>query len=476
MNEKYGITEVFVKQDYYAGLRIKLFRQNEDGTQTLLEYSGDKLKDIKPIKVSKKIYELKKGFLSFKVDSNIKYFYEDGEYSFPRYKYIMHEGSSRSSKSFSIEEWILRYCENNPNTRVTVWRDTKESLATTIWKDFRKISVLSGRNLSFTKHTTPIYVGDGSIIEPHQADATNAHGVTQDIAWLNEPYKVTKEAFNQISMRSEQVILDLNPKQKHWADILKNHPRCITIHSTFINNPFCPPEQKLTILGYDPNNPVNVENGTADPYMHDVYALGKQAEKPNKVFKNWQKITLHEFMLIDSDIYYGVDWGMVHPMGIVEVKYYDGTFYVNELSYKSENDLIAELIKLYGHDYQNELQMQGLGVVTWHMKRLGIDKRKMCVCDSAKPDKIMEMANAGYNVTPAHKPKGSVFSGISNMQRANIKYTDTSINFHNEFMNYEWNTDRYGLITEEPIKRDDDLIDPTRYVISWLCAFLRIEL
>ena len=472
----YGVTEVFVKHDYYAGLRVKLLKQVGDKLIQLKD-EGDRLNEVGEITTTKKIYDAPQGFLSITTDYQLKYIYEEGDFAIPRYKYIMHVGSSRSSKSWSIEEWCIRQCEDITNLRINVWRDTRASLGDSVWKDFKKIFPLSGRKYKFTKNTTPLYFENtNSTIEPHGADVTNAHGMTQDIAWLNEPYRIGLDTFNQIDQRCEQMILDLNPKENHWSDNVSRHPRCIVIHSTFMLNPFCPPEQKRKILSYDPKNPINVKNGTADPYMWDVYGLGIKAEKPNKVYSGWKKISYFEFMAIDSPIYYGLDWGTVHPMGIVEVKYYDGTFYINELSYLSENQLVAELITLYGIDYQKRLQEQGLGVITWHLQRIGINKKNVIVCDSAKPDKIIELRRAGYNAYPAHKPQGSVFSGISLVKRANICYTDISYNLENEYNSYEWNTDRYGLVTEEPIKLLDDVLDPTRYVITFVVGKLRIDL
>ena len=152
-----------------------------------------------------------------------------------KYKYIIHSGSSRSSKTISIIQWLNEYCLNNPKSRVTVWRDTKESLKHTVWSDFRKFY---SKDHNFTKHTTPIFYDNGSTFEPHGADSTNAHGLTQNIAWLNEPYKVTKETFDQIDQRADLIIIDLNPKQGHWSDDLMKNERAVTIHSTYKDNPF----------------------------------------------------------------------------------------------------------------------------------------------------------------------------------------------------------------------------------------------
>ena len=116
---KYGVTEVFVKHDYYSSLRIKLLKQNSKGNYILLKIGEKGFEEVERIETTKKIYEAAKNFLPLIIDFTLYYIYEDGEYSIPRYKYIKHEGSSRSSKSFSLEEKAIRLCEENTSFRIT---------------------------------------------------------------------------------------------------------------------------------------------------------------------------------------------------------------------------------------------------------------------------------------------------------------------------------------------------------------------
>lgn len=452
----YGITEVFVKQDYYAALRVKLVK-DIDGKLILLKNNGNELLEIKEITTTQKIYTAPKGFLTIPLDFELKYFYEKGEFSIPRYKYIMHVGSSRSSKSWSIEEWCIRQCETKLNLRINIWRDTRQSLGDTIWNDFKKVFPMSGRSYKFTRNTIPLFFDKtNSTIEPHGADVTNAHGITQDIAWLNEPYLIGKDTFDQIDMRSEQMIIDLNPKQSHWSDSIAKNPRCKVIHSTFINNPFCPPEQKIKILSYDPDNPINVRNGTADLYMHQVYALGLKAEKPNKVYRDWKSIDRLDFDSLPYTSYYGLDFGNTHPTVLTEVKYNDGKFYVCELLYKP------------GKEFESLInEMDNLGIIK------GVD---MIICDSASPDLIMELKMADFYAIPAVKGSGSVISGINFLQRCDVHLTNDSKNGWLEYEAYEFETDRYGLTTDKPIKRLDDFMDSKRYVCQFLQKYLQITI
>ncbi|WP_295677354.1 hypothetical protein [uncultured Empedobacter sp.] len=461
---EYGVTEVFVKHDYFSSLRIKLV-EKVNGKLFLYEDKGDKCKLIEEIQSDKKLYPIKSGFFLYDLPETFFYIYEEGDYSFFRYKYIKHIGSSRSSKSWSLEECAIRNCEEIDNLRITVWRDSRESLGNSVWKDFRKIFPMSGRKYKFPRNTVPIFLNNGSVIEPHGDDTTNAHGITQDKAWLNEPYKMSKETFDQIDMRSEQIWIDINPSGSHWSDDLDEHPRCKVIHSTFQNNPFCPMGQKLKILSYDPENPINIANGTADAYMWSVYGKGEKAEKPNRIFK-WKKITLSEYQKLDFKTYKAVDWGKVDPWGILEGKYNDGRLFLHELNYDSEdiwmNPSKKKLSETELHQIKNS---ESEGLVTWLFKKLNIGINEDIVCDNNRPGKIIALRNAGWErAIAAQKLAGSVLDGIDLLQGIEVFYTDCSKNLEYEQENYSRQVDRHGEVLEEPEDKDNHLIDPARYL------------
>ena len=446
---QYGVTEVFIKHEYFSELKIKIVKKDNDKL-ILCKDVGEELIEVSVVDTDKKLHPVKEGFFTYEIPENTFYFYESGEHSIYRYKYIKHVGSSRSSKSFSIEESAIRKCETTPNLRYTVWRDTRESLGNSVWKDFRKIFPLSGRDYKFPRNTVPIWFSNGSIIEPHGDDTTNAHGITQDVAWLNEPYKMTKETFDQIDQRANQVIIDINPSGKHWSDDLDNHPRCKVIHSTFHLNPFCPIEQKRKILSYDPSNPINVKNGTADDYMWQVYGLGLKAEKPNRIFKNWKVMSDMEFDSLPYSLYYGMDFGLSAPSTLVAMKFDgDETFFFKELLYKPMNEMN--------------------GTLSDELHNLGINKNIELVCDSSNDINKTEgqkLRNSGFNVIFALKGKGSVIGGIELLQKKKVYYTASSTNLENEYENHSWRVVQ-GVQLDEPEQGNDHAIDAIKYVSSW---------
>lgn len=380
---------------------------------------------------------------------------EDGS---RKYKYIINTGSSRSSKTYSLIELIHNICENNSNIRATAWRDTKKDCRDTIWKDYQKILSLSGRLRVAQRNKTEAYYhfpDKESAFEFHGTDdEEKVHGLTQQVAWINEPYKISKDTFDQIDMRSDVIFIDWNPKKNHWIDDLSKQPNAVVIHSTFRDNPFCPEQSRIKILSYEPT-PYNIAQGTADEYKWSVYGLGLKAEKPNRIYRGWDKITDQEFEDAPYSVYYGLDFGKTNPTAMVQVKYDgQGGFLVKEALYTPSSEMTT-----------------GLGDV---LEKLVPNKKLPIVCDSAEPISISNLHLKGFNAIPAFKGPGSVEAGIELVSKFKIYYTESSTNLENEYEDYEWEIVN-GVNLDRPIKRDDHLMDAARYVITYLCFYLGIR-
>jgi PBSX family phage terminase large subunit len=380
-----------------------------------------------------------------------------------KYKYIINTGSSRSSKTFSILQahWVM--CLKNPNTRVSIWRETKADCKMTILADLKKAvpSFPNIENVVFNKTESIYTFSNGSTIEFMGGDEENrVHGFQGDIAHLNEPYKFGLEAFNQIDMRTSGfIIIDWNPKNKHWIDEVSKRDNAIVIHSTYKDNPFIPEEQKKKILSYDPSNPYNVEQGTADAYLHAVYALGLKAEKPNRIFKGWNNLTDKDFYKLPYQIYYGLDFGLSAPTSLVAMKFDgDENYFFKEILYKPLNDI--------------------KGSLTDEFERLGIEKHVQIICDSGNElnkEEARKLKNAGYNVIQAKKGSGSISAGIETMQKSKIHYTQDSVNLEQEYENYSWKVWQ-GIQMDVPEENGDDhALDAMKYVISWFTKVFRLS-
>lgn len=420
-----------------------------------------------------------------------------------KYRYIVNRGSSRSSKTLSLIDCYDLAAREQSDWRLTVWRDTKTDCKKTVLVDAIKHLRRTGRygiNQQFNKTESIFTYCTGSTFEIHGTDdEETVHGLTQDVAWLNEPYKISRETFDQIDQRtSEVVFIDWNPKKSHWIEELLKDPRTIEINSTFRDNPFCPVEQRIKILSYQPVgrcqlvtdklltlqdattynldiNPGgfttkqinelrrcrnNEDKSTANDFAWLVYGLGIKGERPNRIF-HFTEIADEAYKAIDVQRYYGVDWGAVDPWAIVEAKYYDGALYFHELNYTSENEIRSKL---------NSTQIAAIngadeGMVTWAFSCLGISKTADIICDSNRPSKINALRTAGYGrAQAAAKGPGSIIDGIDMLKDMPVFYTRSSVNLAHEQENYSRKVDRYGIVEEEPEDVDNHLMDAIRYV------------
>ena len=418
------------------------------------------------------------------------------------YKYIINRGSSRSSKTISIIDCLDFYNRENENKRLTVWRDTKRICVDTVLNDAKKHFKRTARWLVgqvFNKTDKKITYSDSdSTIEFFGADdEETVHGLEQDGAWFNEPYKISREVFDQVDQRtSEFVFIDYNPKKGHWVEDLIKDKRSIVIDSTFLDNPFCPPEQKNKILSYKPvsmcvavradsigksdameynllENALKLDAATLDDlilcrenesknsasaFKWSVYGLGLKAERPNRIFR-WHPISLEDYQAIDKKIYVATDWGKVDPWAIVEFKYLDGSLYCRELNYKSENELRAGMSSTEISQISGEEE----GIVSYMFRKVGIEKTTDIVADNNRPLKIVAARRAGWICSPAGKLKGSIIDGISILEDMDVYYTRESENIEYEQENYSRKVDRQGEILEEPEDKDNHTIDAIRY-------------
>jgi phage terminase large subunit len=370
-----------------------------------------------------------------------------------KYKYIINSGSSRSSKTFSILQifWILAWTKDR--TKLAVFRNTKKDCKDTILQDILKYypTLDNWNSVKYNKTESTLTFPNGSTINIEGTDdELKVHGYHSDYLWFNEFYKMPKETFDQLDMRcSCAVFMDYNPVGKLWSDDLVKQDNAILIHSTFKDNPFVPLEQKKKILSYEPTE-YNIQQNTASDYMWNVYGLGLKAEKPNRIFKNWQIITDEDFDLLPYNNYFGMDFGLSAPTTLVEMKFDgDQTFFFKELLYKPMNIM--------------------QGTLSDELHNLGIDKRKELIVDSSNEINKTEgqkLRNSGFNVIFALKGKGSVVSGIELLQKKQVYYTRSSVNLQQEYENHSWRVVQ-GVQLDEPEQGNDHAIDACKYVSSW---------
>ena len=425
-----------------------------------------------------------------------------------KYKYIINKGSSRSSKTYSLIDLFDIYARQNSNERLTVWRETKTLCKKTVLSDMIKHHRKTGRyklGYEFNKTDSIFHYehnnGGQTTVEIHGTDDEEiVHGFTQNIAWINEPYKISKETFDQIDMRSDVVFLDYNPKKDFFVNDLLDREDCIVIESTFKDNPFCPEQQRNKILSFQPIAYAElVQNGSendkyiqgfkdkeqlriyliekygenkhvsellrcwqnekqysASEYNWLVYGLGQRSENPNKIYHGWIKIPNSRFDEIKKQknlqSYYGLDFGFAAPSACVEIMYDgDRAFYVRQKLYQPINTMKGSL----GDN------LIAAGVPTGNKTFIICDPQDNLIGVSSNMVADLRQfhdLNAFKGVKPGYIDR------FDFMNKVLILYTEDSTDLENEYDEYEYEVIN-GMRTEKPVKKNDHIINALEYVV-----------
>jgi len=380
---------------------------------------------------------------------------------------VVLEGSARSTKTWSILQYLVRRCLEE---RLTVWcyRHDGTTCESSVIPDFK--AVLSDQYQLWSSDrwngTAKRYAFDnGSTLSfGGSQDIEKLKGRQQDICWLNECMEITYEAWHQISIRtSRQRILDFNPSlAHHWVfeRVLRRPEGVGYIHSTFRDNPFLSDGQRAEILKYEPT-PANLSAGTADPWKWQVYGLGKRGRREGAIYRLWEVIDDHDWPAkhLCERHGYGLDFGSTHPTALVECELFQDRLYARELIY--ESGLIGQV----------SLSQPGIASIEGRMKELDIDRRAKIHADSARPELIRALCLAGWNVVATEKTPDSVMEGITRLQGVRILVTRSSQNLQRELEQYAWKRNRVtGVWLDEPEKENDDAMDALRY---WALAELQ---
>lgn len=349
-------------------------------------------------------------------------------------RFIVNQGGSRSSKTYSLCQLIIVYCLQNPNKTVSVVRKTFPALRATVMRDFFEIMKeleiyeKSNHNMSENIYRFP----NGSIVEFFSVDdEQKIRGRKRDLGWCNEANELFFDDFQQLNMRTEgKMIFDYNPSDSSsWLYELPKD-ESITIKSTYKDNPFLPDSIKRQIEDLK----------RTDEALYQIYALGERAISKSNIFNNWTFIKERPERF--QDYVLGLDFGYNHPTALVKVYHNEKDLYIEPIIYESYLTTTMLIDKL---------------------NDLGVSKTIDILADYSRPEIIAEMQNAGYNVNNANKV---VKKGIDNVKTFGV-YCQDDARIKREYDNYKWK--KVGdTITDEPIKLFDDAMDAIRYASAFI--------
>lgn len=375
-------------------------------------------------------------------------------YDSGQYRLIGNQGSTRSSKTYSLCQLLVDIAKGGYNELTGQPYGKKEISVVSpslphIKKGARKdiLNILEGLNLfneNDFNRTDQIYrfPNTGSYIEFFGADDSGkVRGPGRDILYINEANLLDRSVYRQLAMRTrESIFIDFNPADEYnYVYELVDDPKNKLIISTYRNNLANLPKEQIDEIESYKN---------ADENYWRVYGLGLRGTSAETIYTHWK---VSDALPGKGEVIYGQDFGFNNPSALVRVEIYDGAIYVDEILYQTKlttNDLIQ----------------------TYKDLNIGSE---LIYCDSAEPKTIEEITRAGFNALPSIK---DVYVGIQKIKSMPLYITQRSVNLLKEIKSYKWKKDKNEKVLDEPVKLHDHLLDSLRYAVTTHLAQPTFEL
>ena len=348
----------------------------------------------------------------------------------------VHQGGTRSGKTYSILLSLVEFCYRNPNggAVLTICRKTFPALRASVMRDFFEILKREGIYTEVNHNKSDAtYILEGNLIELISIDQPQKiRGRKRDVLFINEANELGLEDFRQLLIRTTgKVLLDYNPSDEfHWIyDHVIPREDATFFQSTFRDNPFL--ESSLV---------AEIERlQVADPNYWRIYGLGERGQSRTTILTHWSQTETIDprFKLVA----YGLDFGYTNDPTACVAVYSDG-----------EAFLLDEVL------YQNGLSNRQI----FQLLESEVGKNTV-IADSAEPKSIDELHGYGMNVHPARKGPDSVRAGIQFFHSKPLAVTSRSLNLIKELRNYKWKEDKNGKNLNEPVDAFNHAIDAARY-------------
>ncbi len=383
---------------------------------------------------------------------------------------VMLEGGARSGKTWSVFDYLILCGEWMPGLVMTCFRKDRathsskggniDSFKTICATRYPKV----WRQGFFHETTKVFYHKNGSVLEfAGSNEPDKQRGPERDIAFFNEATEQEKDAYEQISLRTRVMeIFDWNPSLSiHWVyELMKDTDHCLHVKSNFRDNPHLSPKQVAKMLSYEPT-PENLERGTADRYLWEVFGLGKRSRPDGAIFQHFEVTDFWPERHLCLRHGYGMDFGFtLDPSTMVECALYNNELYLREVFY--ETNLLTT--KNVTDPLLPSIQLR-LEEAARPDSKLKFDRnRARIVADSASPKDIADLRACGYSITGAEKFPGCIQHRIKMLKRFRINVHRSSRNLQLEIEQYKNRQLRDGTWIDEPDDRcADHAIDAVGY-------------
>ena len=361
------------------------------------------------------------------------------------YRHISNQGSSRSSKTYSVMQLFAAIAYKEPGITISVVSPSLPHLKRGAMRDFFMVlgdgpngndgmGVYTEKNHNRTDNV--YYFGNGSYIEFFGTENEGkVRGPGRKILFMNEANLIKKTIAHQLTMRTTKTIFyDYNPADLYnWVYDIPQRDKSTFIHSTYQNNRGNLSDDQVSDIEY---------LRKADRNLWRVFGLGLKGSSSETIYTHW--MLCPHFPEDCEEVYYGVDFGFNNPNVVVRVGIKEGRVYVDELFYES-----GFTTRELGHYMTSQLGMTS--------------KTGIVFCDSGRPDSIADLQICGINAQPAKK---DVYDGILSVKSRPLYITQRSANIIKEIKSYKWMKDeKTERVLDEPVKFMDHALDAMRYAI-----------
>jgi phage terminase large subunit len=355
-----------------------------------------------------------------------------------KYRVIANQGSTRSTKTYSINQLLALYIPIKEQKSISIVSPSLPHLKRGARRDFLEILENAGvySDAQFNKTDNIYHYPNGSYVEFFGVDEPGkVRGPGRDILFVNEANLIPFAIYKQLALRTKEIIfIDFNPvDESSWVYDVADAEGNVMLHSTYLNNPFLRKEQIQEIESLK----------DADENLWNVFGLGLRGKSSELIYTHWK--TVRE-LPGRGERFFGQDFGYNVPSALVDIEIFEGAIYVDEVVY-DQKLTTGDLIELY--------------------KSNGVFKSREIFCDSAEPKTIEELRRAGYNAKEADK---DVTEGIRKVKSMPLYITERSVNVLKEIKSYKWKTDINGRPVkdkdrDEPVKFNDHAMDAMRYAV-----------
>ena len=376
-------------------------------------------------------------------------------------RFIVLSGGAGSGKSYSLCQRICYMFMTMEDIQFAVVRGTMPALKRTVYLgDPSIIGMLSSWGVPIDKWLNK---SDTTITNPNNKNQIRFIGLSDperiksanfNYIWIEEATELNVTKWRQLDTRMRrynpygpnQMFISYNPiSYYNWAI------------QTFVVNPGGLKDKVHTNFSNFTQNPyIKIEDvdswflsSEVDESYYRTYITGEPGMPLGQIYPN---ITFSPHQtwpneVWSNDPYYGIDWGYIDPMTLVECRNHDGVVYARCLYYKTRKDADD--------------------LVTF-MKRHKINFGAEIYCDHASPERIRRLIEAGFD--NCRKANKDISAGISHMRTKSITGSNSGSNgdvFTQEVAGYSYMTDSNdsSRFLERPEEGNEHILDALRYAV-----------